>query len=147
MKVLIILAVVLVVAISAKRPRFKLATNTEKDPKMTKNIFQGIWPGTKWCGLSNIANGTELVDGPGRAADFCCRQHDSCPKYVDAFATKYGVFNHLPYNILHCDCDELFLDCLKNNNDQVSNSVGQIFFNFIRVPCFKDNGKLYRSKY
>ncbi|XP_064621351.1 phospholipase A2 isozymes PA3A/PA3B/PA5-like [Lineus longissimus] len=107
----------------------------------------GIFPGTLWCGAGNAASSqNDLATGTGRAADMCCRTHDSCPTQILPYKFDHGIFNLRPWPISHCSCDNKFYDCLTANKDAVSDSVGTMYFNKLRVPCF-DNGKTTMRTY
>lgn len=63
-------------------------------------------PGTQWCGRGDRATKYTNLGGFGMA-DACCRKHDtSCPFYIPAFETRYGVFNWRISSMMHCACDE-----------------------------------------
>ncbi|RZC35630.1 Phospholip A2 2 domain containing protein, partial [Asbolus verrucosus] len=63
-------------------------------------------PGTKWCGKGYSADKYTRLGGFSRT-DKCCRRHDlSCPFWIGAFETKYGLFNWRVNTIMHCSCDE-----------------------------------------
>ncbi|BFZ05383.1 hypothetical protein BsWGS_08422 [Bradybaena similaris] len=99
--------------------------------------FLTIYPGTKWCGPGNVAR-DEYDLGPARKADACCRDHDTkCPIYILAGESKYGVKNNEIYTISDCRCDARFYDCLARAGTITANSVGDMFFNFIRVKCLQ----------
>ena len=68
-------------------------------------VFAIQFPGTKWCGIGNIATnyndlGTEV------ATDTCCRAHDHCVYNIRAFAYKYNYRNWRWYTISTCECDQ-----------------------------------------
>lgn len=94
-----------------------------------------IFPGTKWCGYENVAENMEDL-GVHNATDACCRTHDHCPYYIDRFETKYHYFNHDPWTLSHCECDQHLYDCLKNVNTPTSDTVGKLFFGLLDVQCF-----------
>ena len=61
-------------------------------------LLKGIVPGTKWCGLNDLANDYhDLGKGSYFEVDKCCRAHDHCPVKVQSFSTSYGVTNYHPY--------------------------------------------------
>ena len=61
-------------------------------------LLKGIVPGTKWCGLNDLAeNYHDLGTGSYFEVDKCCRAHDHCPVKVHSFSTSYGVTNYHPY--------------------------------------------------
>ncbi|XP_072401464.1 phospholipase A2-like [Diabrotica undecimpunctata] len=94
-----------------------------------------IYPGTKWCGAGNIAEndndfGTEIE------TDKCCFAHDHCSDTIGGFQTKHGLTNPNFYTRLNCDCDNQFYDCLKSNNNMVSDQLGHIYFTALGTKCF-----------
>ena len=61
-------------------------------------LLKGIVPGTKWCGLNDLAEDySDLGKGSYFEVDKCCRAHDHCPVKVHSFSTSYGVTNYHPY--------------------------------------------------
>jgi len=107
-------------------------------------LLKGIVPGTKWCGLNDLAeNYHDLGSGSYFEVDKCCRAHDHCPVKVHSFSTSYGVTNYHPYTKSHCSCDDLFYQCLKrishNNKDNgakdLANNIGRVYFNIFRLEC------------
>ncbi|XP_036215459.1 uncharacterized protein GIIIspla2 [Bactrocera oleae] len=95
-----------------------------------------IAPHTRWCGRGNNANNNYNQLGGASDADRCCRRHDHCPVYISAFSNRYEIFNYRPYTLSHCSCDRRFRACLKMNNDEPSNTIGQLFFNMVPSQCF-----------
>ncbi|XP_053375517.1 uncharacterized protein LOC128547297 [Mercenaria mercenaria] len=95
-----------------------------------------IYPGTKWCGYENVAENMQDL-GVHNETDACCRTHDHCPYYIDRFQTKYHYFNHDPWTLSHCDCDQHLYDCLKKVETPTSDEVGKLFFGLLDVQCFK----------
>ncbi|KAK2509757.1 hypothetical protein MC885_015816 [Smutsia gigantea] len=74
--------------------------------------------------------------GHQRGPDLCCREHDLCPQNISPFQYNYGIRNYRFHTISHCDCDARFQQCLKNQQDSVSDIVGVAFFNVLETPCF-----------
>lgn len=101
--------------------------------------FQGgfIYPGTKWCGPGNIAQGYDDI-GIHDAEDRCCREHDNCPNALARGECRQGICNDSPFTRSHCDCDAELRRCLQNVNTETANTIGAIFFNVIQVTCFKE---------
>lgn len=95
-----------------------------------------IFPGTNWCGAGNISDDDEDLGALGRT-DNCCRQHDQCFDTINANQTKYGLKNRGLITLSHCDCDDEFYQCLREVNTPVSHSIGKLFFNILRVKCFR----------
>ncbi|XP_077995718.1 uncharacterized protein LOC144449131 [Glandiceps talaboti] len=93
-------------------------------------------PGTLWCGPGDIAENNDDL-GVNKAADECCREHDSCPDYIVGFGLKYGFINMRPFTISRCDCDNRFKTCLRNANTTTALEVGNLFYNVFHIPCFQ----------
>lgn len=96
-----------------------------------------IYPGTKWCGPGNIASNYDEL-GVHSAEDNCCREHDGCPNALSKGQCRQGVCNNSPYTRSHCDCDADLRRCLQNVNTETANAIGAIFFNVVKVICFKE---------
>lgn len=61
-------------------------------------LLKAILPGTKWCGVNDLAeNYHDLGTGPYFQVDKCCRAHDHCPVKVSPFSASHGVTNYHPY--------------------------------------------------
>ena len=50
--------------------------------------------------------------------------------------TKYGLFNSRYHTISHCECDQRFRICLKMDGSKKSDLIGELFFDFLKIPCF-----------
>ncbi|CAH2052359.1 unnamed protein product, partial [Iphiclides podalirius] len=98
--------------------------------------FVLIFPGTKWCGAGNIADGYDDL-GPDSETDKCCRQHDYCPDIIPAGETKYNLTNESFFTRLHCSCDNTFRDCLRNVNNPTSLKIGVTYFNALGSKCYR----------
>lgn len=94
-----------------------------------------IYPGTNWCGVGSATEGYNDL-GWNAAVDRCCRQHDHCPRIIEAFSKKYNYFNYRFHTLSECECDERFRTCLKRVNNAPSNLVGKLFFNVVQMKCF-----------
>ncbi|XP_067668359.1 uncharacterized protein [Haliotis asinina] len=105
-----------------------------------------IVPGTKWCGEGNVANSYDDL-GTSRQTDACCRTHDHCPYFIDAFQSKYHYQNLYPWTLSLCDCDKALYQCLKSVNNSASNEVGIGFFGVLDVECFTFTRGEYCAKY
>lgn len=75
-------------------------------------------PDTKWCGPGNTSlNGYNDL-GTYKNLDKCCRAHDYCDTFIEAFKTKsFGpnnvkLQNPYPYTMSSCECDMKFRKCL-----------------------------------
>ncbi|XP_069679006.1 group 3 secretory phospholipase A2-like isoform X2 [Periplaneta americana] len=97
-----------------------------------------IYPDTKWCGPGDIA---EDYDDLGRYTeeDKCCRDHDRCPDQLAPGQCLYGICNHTPFTMSHCDCDARFRRCLQSLNTDTANTLGALFFNVAQVTCFSES--------
>ncbi|KAK3585354.1 hypothetical protein CHS0354_004625 [Potamilus streckersoni] len=104
-----------------------------------------IYPGTKWCGVGDNAKDVNDL-GEYSETDKCCRAHDKCDIYINAFQTKYDLFNLALYSVQSCDCNEQFRDCLVSaeedattavNDKSTAKSVGNIFFNVVEPKCLQ----------
>ncbi|KAI5929936.1 Group 3 secretory phospholipase A2 [Manis javanica] len=117
--------------------REKRAAGQSRAPGVGHQRVKRGWtmPGTLWCGVGNSArNSSEL--GVFQGPDLCCREHDLCPQTISPFQYNYGIRNYRFHTISHCDCDARFQQCLKNQQDSISNIVGVAFFNVLETPCF-----------
>ncbi|GBN03458.1 Phospholipase A2 [Araneus ventricosus] len=94
-----------------------------------------IYPGTKWCGVGNVAASDDDL-GPEEETDKCCRTHDKCRDFISGGETKYNLTNKSSYVSLSCECDNKFYECLRRANTISSNSVGFLYFNFFARKCF-----------
>merc|ERR1719154_370790 len=101
---------------------------TDFRPPGHENI--GILPDTNWCGFGRAAIS---YGGLGSAVelDKCCRAHDYCPVY----SMRLSQDNPTPYTQVHCLCDQMFYQCLKNVGTSLADTVGQIFFNIVNMKC------------
>lgn len=95
-------------------------------------LFNGIIPGTKWCGTGDIAKSYHDL-GSEASIDKCCRTHDLCPTKVRGYQTRYELENKSLYTKSHCICDDMFYSCLKHSNSSAGNVLGTIYFNVIQV--------------
>lgn len=102
------------------------------------SLWNGIVPGTMWCGVGDIADSFEQL-GTQADVDACCRAHDHCPVKLKAFRAGYGLINLSLYTKSHCDCDKEFFGCLKNSRNKLSDAVGNFYFNFMRAQCIKEH--------
>ncbi|KAH7638145.1 hypothetical protein HUG17_9250 [Dermatophagoides farinae] len=117
------------------------ATPYEMNLQHYWTFWRGILPGTKWCGVGDVASHYEDL-GIKLDIDLCCRAHDHCPIRLKAFRTGYGVFNLSFYSRLHCDCDEDFYNCLKKSPNSYATMLGQFYFNVLRVQCLKQDNNI-----
>lgn len=93
------------------------------------------FPGTKWCGPGNTAEGYDDL-GSEPEVDKCCRQHDHCDNIASG-EEKYGLKNNDFFTRLHCQCDKEFKQCLRTVNSRRGNYIGNFYFN-VRDRCYKE---------
>lgn len=101
------------------------------------SLLSGILPGTKWCGIGDIAENYHDL-GQEAQIDRCCRSHDLCPVKVRAHQTRYNLTNYSIYTKSHCTCDEALYHCLKAATNPTAQFMGHIYFNVIKVQCIED---------
>ncbi|XP_034943086.1 phospholipase A2-like [Chelonus insularis] len=116
----------------------ELDNNVSAPPKNKTKTWGTIFPGTKWCGQGNKAKHEEDF-GKYRLTDMCCKQHDRCPEKIKGGMTKYGLTNNGSTTLLSCDCDEQFFDCLKRTRTMSSKTIGILYFDILKRPCFTSN--------
>ncbi|CAF4800579.1 unnamed protein product [Pieris macdunnoughi] len=97
-----------------------------------------IYPGTKWCGAGNIADGYDDL-GPEAEADMCCRDHDNCADYIPAGETKHNLTNKAFYSRLACYCDLQFRHCLREAKTKTANKIGTVYFDLLGTECYKED--------
>uniref|UniRef100_T1JK18 Phospholipase A2 n=1 Tax=Strigamia maritima TaxID=126957 RepID=T1JK18_STRMM len=120
--------------------RFEVMKNTVYYLRGKRDI---TFPGTKWCGPgSRAANFSDL--GDESETDKCCREHDHCPESISGYSWKHGLHNPTPYTRSHCYCDEAFRRCLEDVKSKVGNLMAEIYFNFLKVKCFKQDCPIVR---
>ncbi|XP_047999507.1 phospholipase A2-like [Leguminivora glycinivorella] len=113
----------------------------DSDEVNIEERFSLIYPGTKWCGAGNIADGYDDL-GPSRETDMCCRDHDNCPDYIAAGETKHNLTNNAFYTRLNCECDEKFRLCLRAaaaNKSKVAKQIGTVYFNALGTECYRED--------
>ncbi|KAL3884301.1 hypothetical protein ACJMK2_024476 [Sinanodonta woodiana] len=93
-----------------------------------------IYPGTKWCGIGNIAK-HDFDFGRYTFTDSCCRMHDSCPVSIGPFKTLMGLTNLGLFTSSDCKCEADFYHCLKSSHEPAAEEIGDIYFNIIRPDC------------
>ncbi|XP_056631489.1 phospholipase A2-like [Diorhabda sublineata] len=96
-----------------------------------------IYPGTKWCGVGNIADNENDL-GFERETDKCCRQHDNCPDVILGHQTKYNLTNPNFFTRLSCMCDVAFYNCLKSVRRDSAKQIGLIYFTALGTQCFRE---------
>ena len=87
--------------------------------------------------LGDLAkNYTDL--GTRKDLDTCCRAHDHCPVRLRALRYGYGLLNFGISTKSHCVCDRDFYSCLKNVNSKLSNTIGNVYFNVLKLQCIEE---------
>ncbi|CAL7950708.1 unnamed protein product [Xylocopa violacea] len=104
-----------------------------------------IFPGTKWCGNGNVAQGPQDL-GSLKETDACCRDHDMCPDIIEAGKSKHNLTNSADYTRLNCDCDERFYHCLKKSKETGSGSVRWTYFSVLNTQCYRNEHPIVRCK-
>lgn len=54
--------------------------------------------GTNWCGNGDVAENYDDL-GRNNETDACCREHDHCPTFIEAFATDFDLKNPFPFTM------------------------------------------------
>lgn len=109
-------------------------TSIERNQRGEERINLSF-PGTKWCGPGNTADGYDDL-GSDAETDKCCRQHDHCDNMASG-EEKYGLKNDDFFTRLHCLCDKEFKHCLRTVNSRRGNYIGNFYFN-VRDRCYKE---------
>ncbi|XP_072401480.1 phospholipase A2-like [Diabrotica undecimpunctata] len=124
---------------------FNLAIHTQNADGGSAELLQSvlIFPGTKWCGVGNIAENYDDL-GMEEETDKCCREHDNCPDIIKGFSTKHGLTNPSFYTRVHCDCDAKFYECLQSTGTLSSIEVSAIYFKVLHTQCFKKEYSVLR---
>ncbi|GAB1608128.1 phospholipase A2 phaiodactylipin-like [Argonauta hians] len=115
-----------------------------KHRRLVRRSMNFIYPGTKWCGAGDVASGWDDL-GVNREADICCRNHDHCPQYIEAYQTDYGLTNPGMFTRSCCGCDEKFKECLhkakcnapSERDRYVAGLIGEIYFSELNMKCIK----------
>nr|XP_015836099.1 PREDICTED: phospholipase A2-like isoform X2 [Tribolium castaneum] len=134
---------------------FRLETSQEKISTIVRNSLNHrrllsirekfIVPGTKWCGVGDIATSYQDL-GRFKEADTCCREHDSCLEYISMRDSFHGITNKNLFTVSHCDCDEKFRKCLKSDGNLFSEIVGYGYFTLVGPQCFREDYPIVRCK-
>uniref|UniRef100_A0A915IXZ2 Phospholipase A2 n=1 Tax=Romanomermis culicivorax TaxID=13658 RepID=A0A915IXZ2_ROMCU len=95
-----------------------------------------IFPGTNWCGNGNVAKHVAHFGEKSRE-DVCCKTHDLCPYSIPGFSSRYNLFNYRFHTLSHCDCDKLFMSCLKQSRTTSADIIGKVYFNVVSTQCFE----------
>lgn len=113
-------------------------TAIERDRQGQERINLSF-PGTKWCGPGNTADGYDDL-GSDPEVDKCCRAHDHCDNIASG-EEKYGLKNDDFFTRLHCQCDKEFKQCLRRVNSKRGNYIGNFYFN-VRDRCYKEQSPI-----
>ncbi|XP_045623495.1 phospholipase A2 isoform X1 [Procambarus clarkii] len=105
-------------------------------PAPADNFPHIIYPGTKWCGTGNVAEGLDDL-GPLREVDACCRDHDLCPDDLEPGQTRHNISNDSPFTMTHCDCNESFRKCLRSVGSGEAKEVGSAYFSTGLFQCYR----------
>ncbi|XP_042222170.1 uncharacterized protein LOC121866492 isoform X2 [Homarus americanus] len=111
---------------------------------LSPSALQGILPGTLWCGKRDQATYYHEL-GQRVELDACCRAHDHCPIKVRPLATRYGFTNLSFITKSHCICDLELFRCLKAAKDPLAATVGQVYFNILRMQCLNSVNSYRRT--
>lgn len=101
-----------------------------------ENFPHIIYPGTKWCGTGNVADGLDDL-GPLRDVDICCRDHDLCPDDLEPGQTRHNISNDSSFTMTHCDCNENFRKCLQRVGSAEAKEVGSAYFSTGLFQCYR----------
>nr|XP_018903539.1 PREDICTED: phospholipase A2-like isoform X2 [Bemisia tabaci] len=113
-----------------------------------RHFYDVIYPGTKWCGPGAVADHYEDL-GPEVQTDACCRDHDHCPDIIESGQSKHNLTNYSFYTKLNCECDDVFLKCLKSvdeKEERTARGVGHLYFDMLDTKCFKEEYPVIRCK-
>ncbi|KAK8401991.1 hypothetical protein O3P69_001228 [Scylla paramamosain] len=105
-------------------------------PPHADNFPHIIYPGTKWCGTGNVAEGLDDL-GSLKEVDACCRDHDLCPDDLEPGQTRHNISNESPFTMTHCDCNESFRKCLKDVGTGEAKEVGSAYFSTGLFQCYR----------
>ncbi|XP_063541656.1 phospholipase A2-like [Cydia strobilella] len=126
------------VDLQSLRERGLIEDSNETEMDEVDLRFSLIYPGTKWCGAGDIADGYDDL-GPARETDMCCREHDHCPDTITAGETKHNLTNNAFYTRLSCECDQKFRLCLHAAKSKIAKQIGTVYFNALDTKCFRED--------
>ncbi|XP_069993883.1 phospholipase A2 [Penaeus vannamei] len=113
------------------------AAHDKRDrPPPADNFPHIIYPGTKWCGTGNVAEGLDDL-GTLKEVDACCRDHDLCPDDLEPGQTRHNITNESPFTMSHCDCNDNFRKCLHDVGSGEANEVGSAYFSTGLFQCYR----------
>lgn len=140
---------VIFVKIVVTKQSLKTETTFGDEPEASKSSIERnrqaeerinlSFPGTKWCGPGNTADGYDDL-GSDPEVDKCCRQHDHCDNIASG-EEKHGLKNNDFFTRLHCLCDKEFKHCLRKVNSRRGNYIGNFYFN-VRDRCYKEQNPI-----
>lgn len=111
-----------------------IALNHSIDAISWKDLL--IVSGTKWCGDGNVAHNCEDL-GSENETDSCCRKHDYCPYTFSKNAPSYNGYSlNKFYTMSHCECDQIFHDCLHEKPYKEGSNYMWSSFTSLGVKCF-----------
>ncbi|XP_037793602.1 phospholipase A2-like [Penaeus monodon] len=113
------------------------ASQDKRDrPPPADNFPHIIYPGTKWCGTGNVAEGLDDL-GTLKEVDACCRDHDLCPDDLEPGQRRHNITNESPFTMSHCDCNDNFRKCLHDVGSGEANEVGSAYFSTGLFQCYR----------
>ncbi|KAG9511363.1 hypothetical protein GZH46_00059, partial [Fragariocoptes setiger] len=107
------------------------------DVSRVLTTMRGVLPGTKWCGLGDLASSYSDL-GERKNVDICCRAHDHCSMRLKPLKKGYGLHNIALYTKSNCVCDADFYQCLKGANTTLADVLGHVYFNIMKLQCIKE---------
>ncbi|CAG2055071.1 unnamed protein product [Timema podura] len=119
-----------------KNGMFILSLEPSEENNRTKQNYESLMKRTRWCGAGNVARNNKDI-GLFTDTDNCCKNHDSCDDIILAGKTKHELTNPSLFTRSNCKCDEEFYRCLKNVNTLISINIGALYFNKLKIMCFK----------
>lgn len=140
-------SVVVIILVNSVSTKQSLSSETTfgNDSEMSKTTIERnrqaeerinlSFPGTKWCGPGNTADGYEDL-GSDEEVDKCCREHDHCDNMASG-EEKHGLTNNDFFTRLHCTCDKEFKQCLRRVDSKRGNFIGNFYLN-VRDRCYKE---------
>lgn len=139
--IFVIISVQIVMTRQSLKPDTTFSNDSEKSlvpierGRQAEERINLSFPGTKWCGPGNTADGYDDL-GSDKQVDKCCRQHDHCDNIASG-EEKHGLKNDDYFTRLHCECDKEFKHCLRSVNSKRGNYIGNFYFN-VRDRCYKE---------
>ena len=96
--------------------------------------------------MKKYAKGHDESPALLHATDSCCAEHYDCSRIVPAKTLKYGYQNEIEYDVMSCECDSKFRNCLKNANSYTADAVGHLYFNTLKIPCLTFEPEVLEAK-